>query len=43
MDQLGTFKVKVVTTREHEDDIDDTQINHMIWILMRSWLHKLTI
>jgi hypothetical protein len=24
MDKLGTFKVKVVTTREHEDDIDDT-------------------
>jgi hypothetical protein len=24
MDKLGIFKVKVVTTREHEDDIDDT-------------------
>ncbi len=32
MDELGTFKVKVVTAREHEEDIDDTQINHMIWI-----------
>jgi hypothetical protein len=24
MVKLGTFKVKVVTTREHKDDIDDT-------------------